>query len=85
MGLTDSDIFHDLGLNFELIDGWIQTRKYEVLSIKKIYSLDTNIKFHLQDRTEDHKAGAYKFYSISTTIRIDAPGPPRSGPTKPIV
>ena len=25
MGLTDSDIFNDLGLNFELIDGY----KYE--------------------------------------------------------
>ena len=28
---------------------------------------------------------AYTFYIISTTIRIDAPGPPMSGPIRPIV
>ena len=26
-----------------------------------------------------------QIYSTSTTVRIDAPGPPRSGPTRPVV
>ena len=41
MGFTDRDIFHDLSLNFELIDGYKQE------SMRYSY---TNSKFYLEDR-----------------------------------